>query len=142
MHALRSLMAARCRLFAAVFACALALRLAVPAGWMPVAQADGWVRLAICPGAAAADPPPMAHAMHGDAHGHASQHDHDRNRGDHAPPCAFTGLALAAALPDLTSAPPALSFAATIQPVRQALVSVGRGLAAPPPPQTGPPSLA
>jgi hypothetical protein len=140
MDTLRSLMAARHRLFLALFACALALRLAVPAGWMPVAQADGWVRLAICPGAAPAAPPTMAHAMHGDTHGHAPTHDHDR--GDHAPPCAFTGLALAAALPDLPPAPRLLPVAALPQATGYALVSVGRGLAAPPPPQTGPPLLA
>lgn len=144
MHALRSLVAARHRLFLVLFACALALRLAVPAGWMPVAQADGWVRLALCPGAAPIATQPMAHtmqAMHGGTHEHApDRHDHDR--GDHAPPCAFTGLAFAVALPDLASAPTLLPVAVSSPVTRHVLASIGRGLAAPPPPQTGPPHLA
>lgn len=125
----------------AIFACALALRLAVPAGWMPVAQADGWVRLMLCPGAGSTPMPHSAQAMHGNAHEHAPDR-HDQDRGDHAPPCAFIGLAFAAALPDLTPAPTLAPVAAPSSLIYRALVVVGHGLAAPPPPQTGPPLLA
>jgi len=140
MRALRSLTMARYRLFMAIFACALALRLAVPAGWMPVAQADGSVRLALCPGAAPIERESTTHAAHGHGHEQApASHDHDR--GDHAPPCAFSGLAFAAAVPELAPAPRLLPII-TPPPAQHALVSIGRGLAAPPPPQTGPPVFA
>ena len=139
MPALRSLTMARHHLLVVIFACALLLRLAVPAGWMPVAQADGRVRLALCPGAAPAASKHMAHVMGQRAHDHGpASHD----RGEHAPPCAFTGLALAAALPDVAPAPRLLPIVAPPPAMRRALVSIGSGLAAPPPPQTGPPPLA
>jgi hypothetical protein len=137
MHALRPLSAVQRRLLLALFACALLLRVAIPQGWMPVADAGGW-RLTVCdgmgPAAAMAAMPGMTH----NAHDRHAPPPHDQ--GDH--PCTFAGLALVAALPDL---PPALARPAVravetlTAPVR---IAIGRGLAAPPPPATGPPAFA
>jgi hypothetical protein len=133
MHALRSLTATRRRLLLALFACAMLLRIAVPEGWMPVAEANGW-QLTICSGMwpvdAMPDMPGMAH--------HKAPAGHDQ--GDH--PCTFAGLGMAAALPDLPSMP-VLPVAIAVPPLLAfGMVAIGRGLAAPPPPATGPPMLA
>lgn len=109
-----------------VLALALALKLLVPQGWMP-----GPGGLVLCPEAT-----PTAHAgIHGggkEKPGHALP--------DH--PCAFAGLGLAAApvLPVFTVASPPVILAG-ITPSRY-VVAIGRGLAAPPPPATGPPPFA
>jgi hypothetical protein len=115
----------------ALLALALFVRALVPAGWMPVAGPHG-VHLALCP-----DQAPVAHAApghHGGGeHGEAPAPDQ---------PCAFAGLGLAAdAPPPLLVIAPASIAAAPVQVLRTA-VAVGRGLAAPPPPATGPPAFA
>jgi len=121
----------------ALLACALALRLLVPAGWMPVVDAQG-LHLTLCSGSGPLEAPVAHHAMAGMAHHQHHQH-HDQGMPDH--PCAFAGLGLALAEPML----PVLALA---QPVVRALPlpialadAIGRGLAAPPPPATGPPVL-
>ncbi len=119
-------------LWALLFAGALLARLASPSGWMPVADAGG-VHLAPCDGRA----PAMPHAMAGMAH---HEHDPKSPTADH--PCAFAGLGLALAEP---LPPPRLlapSPARDLPPLARAAVAIGRGLAAPPPPATGPPALA
>jgi hypothetical protein len=119
----------------AVLALALLARLAVPAGWMPVTDADG-TRLTICTGMGPLDAP--QHAMPG-MPGHHLPGDHKQDDGDHV--CPFAGAALALAeptLPGLDLLPLALNGPV---PLLRIAVSVGRGLAAPPPPATGPPSL-
>lgn len=107
----------------------LALRLVVPQGWMLDSDGPG-LSITPCSGVAPAEP----HAMQGHAHHHhAPMPDH---------PCAFAGVAMAAALdaaPAL-AAPTALARANAPQPL--GTIAIGRGLAAPPPPQTGPPALA
>lgn len=114
-----------------VLALALALKLLVPQGWMPGAGG-----LVLCSEGMSAQAGPVVHAaMGGDAHkapGHALP--------DH--PCAFAGLGLAATpvLPAATLAPPVVPVAAVER--ASYVVSVGRGLAAPPPPATGPPFFA
>ncbi|HEU4959514.1 MAG TPA: hypothetical protein VFT56_03830 [Sphingomonas sp.] len=134
MHALRSLTVVQRRLLLALFACALVLRIAIPSGWMPVADAGGW-RLTVCdgmgPAAAMAAMPGMAHHQH-------APPPHDQ--GDH--PCTFAGLALAVALPDLVPVPVVPAPLAMAPPAVAGLVAIGRGLAAPPPPATGPPAFA
>jgi len=126
---------------------ALAVRLLVPAGYMPMAGAAG---LEICAGqnadlramSAMAGPaamPGMAmdHAMpmKGMDHGKAmpGYHDHD---------CGF-GAAIggAADLPVLILPALLAPVALPVAFVRQMLVRPGLGLAAPPPPKTGPPSI-
>ncbi|MEN2787090.1 hypothetical protein ABC969_11750 [Sphingomonas qilianensis] len=142
-------------MLAAALLCVLLARAAVPAGWMPMATADGIV-LAPCSGMgiaalpaaqmpAAMAMPTMAAdmAMPGVAAHVAHQADNQDKRhpdpaGDH--PCAGAGVsvALAAPLIDLLAAPVLLPAAA---PVARLTPAIGRGLAAPPPPATGPPVL-
>lgn len=116
---------------AVLIALALVVRALVPAGWMPVADGMG-VRLALCPGQA-----PTAHAMpsmsHGPEHGGKGLPDH---------PCAFAALGLAAG-----TVPPSLALLPRAVPVPAPIAqrdegAIGRGLAAPPPPATGPPAFA
>jgi hypothetical protein len=120
----------------ALLACALALRLLIPAGWMPVADAQG-LHLVLCSGSGPLEMP-SAHAMHG-MKGMDHRHHHDHSMPDH--PCAFAGLGVAMAEPFL----PLLALPAQVATVgldhAGATVSIGRGLAAPPPPATGPPTL-
>ena len=109
---------------------ALAARLLVPAGYMPMAGKAG---LEICAGQNA-DMPAMA-SMHGMDHGKHMPGDHDHD-------CGF-GAAIGGAA-DL----PTLILPAMLAPValpnafiRQMLGRPGLGLAAPPPPKTGPPFI-
>jgi len=105
-----------------------------PDGWMPVANASGGIEFALCPGTMPADTGmPMAHGkMHHKAPAKGQTGDH---------PCAFAGIGLADASPPMPAivAPwrPALSTPA----IDRAVTMPGRGLAAPPPPATGPPAL-
>ncbi len=117
-----------------LLACALLLR--VPAGWMPEARADGSVTLGWCSGTSH-DVPEAATALIAKAMG-------DRGEKPAKPaaeqPCAFAAAAqpLAAADPAPAILPPAPIEAPA--PARLALLP-GRGLAAPPPLATGPPSF-
>lgn len=122
----------------ALFACALLLRLIVPAGWMPVSDARG-IHVVICTGMGPVETViavPMAASVSGAHHGPADDHQ----AADH--PCVFSGLGLALAeprLPDLAVPPAVRAF--TLVAIATG-VTIGRGLAAPPPPATGPPLLA
>jgi len=117
---------------ATLLACTLLLRLLVPAGWMPSAGADGLIRITLCTGegrtAAWVD---GEGKIHDKAPAQSSAHDQ---------PCAFAGLATAldsAATPAIV--PPERLALATPRALPPA-VAIGRGLAAPPPPATGPPA--
>jgi hypothetical protein len=128
--------------FALLLGCALLLRVLIPAGWMPAA--GGGLRIELC-----ADGGAMAgfereaqrrfdQAVAGAA-GHAGKSERsDDPRKDQ--PCAFSGLALAWTQPEafglLSPAPPPAAA-----PVPALVAAVGRGLAAPPPPSTGPPAF-
>lgn len=114
---------------------ALLARGLTPEGWMPVANAAGGIEIALCNGNGPDDT--MVLTPDGKLHHKvpASGHDNDR-------PCTFAGVGMADAPPILpaivaprarASAPPALAYGAA---------APGRGLAAPPPPATGPPALA
>lgn len=137
----RLLIRARNGFLLAALLCVLIARVAVPAGWMPMAGAGGGVVLAPCSGMGAVDmtAPDMA-GMPGMPHATPDKGDrhHPDPAGDH--PCAGAGMSVALDQPALdvpkaraprpvVIAPPALATA------------VGRGLAAPPPWQTGPPIL-
>ena len=112
-----------------LFVAALFVRALVPAGWMPSSQEGRWV--SICSGAGESQ-------IWLDDQG-APHKSGDKMSGDGA--CVFAGTA---ALP--TTAQSAVSFQVaeynTAPNVVAASVTIGRGLAAPPPPQTGPPSFA
>jgi len=110
-----------------LFACALALRTWVPAGWMPTPGAHDFAIMP-CPGVDAAMAMDMAHG--------ATHHDHSRRGGD-----CFSPLLAGAALPD---PPPAIAAPSPAPPSERAtpiLVAFASGLAAPPPYSTGPPAL-
>lgn len=114
---------------------ALALRMAVPAGWMP--SGEKGFALTVCAGTETS-------TVWIDTNGKIHESDPSKS-GEHDDishePCAFAGTALALGIPDAATAP-----ALTVAPARHIAslpseVTIGRGLAAPPPPPTGPPSL-
>ena len=111
-----------------VLACALFLRVAVPAGWMPSTSGGAF---AIEPCVAAA--PAMA--------GHEGSH-HGKGKSQHAGECSFAPLQASFAE---TAQAPALSPTLADTPVpQQPLIErpFARGPPAPPPPATGPPAIA
>jgi hypothetical protein len=111
--------------------CALLVRMTVPAGWMPSVDGAGITHISLCTGAGTqeawidskgvihkSDPAPTQHSDH---------------------PCVFSGLSAALDAPTLTTIDPPVSVAIVATTLARAVASVGRGLAAPPPPATGPP---
>ncbi|MBY0582823.1 MAG: DUF2946 family protein [Sphingomonas sp.] len=117
----------------AMIACAMLLRALIPAGWMPAADARGAIHLAMCSGMG-----PQTASMD-----HTGKVHKDMPSGGHrdTQPCGFAVLGHGLDdLPILTLPMPLLRTA-SIAPGAKHAVSVGRGLAAPPPPSTGPPYL-
>jgi hypothetical protein len=137
---LRQLPAQR-RSIALLLAVALIAKLLVPVGWMPAFDGHR-VTLEMCGGYGPVSPP-MATAMKDAADAmngaHSEHRKHDKAGADQ--PCGFAALSFALAGP----AAPALE---RLPAMRERMaswvltVSIGRGLAAPPPPATGPPFLA
>ncbi len=121
------------RVALAILSCAMLLRVLIPAGWMPTSGVDGMFRISICTGMG-------AQTAWIDRDGKI--HKEAPKSGHHDPqPCGFGVLALGLDLPQASAITlPALSSVAVALITRQMLV-VGQGLAAPPPPATGPPSL-
>lgn len=141
MAMLRHLPLAHRRLLLLAVAVALCARALIPAGWMPMTGPQGVV-LALCDGsgpmlAAMA----MPHAMptkHGDGGGNGGAPAH-HDAADHQ--CPFAAAATIFAME--TPAPPVPPLAPRHQPrPTWRSVTVGQGLAAPPPPATGPPAFA
>ena len=111
---------------------AIALKIMIPAGFMPsVDPRDGAIALVLCTseGVKVVDRPPGSHQT--------GEHD---GKPAHDAPCPFA--AQGAATP-----PPAMAAFAEAEPIAHVEPSAriartvipGRGLAAPPPPPTGPP---
>lgn len=129
--------------FALLLGCALLLRVLVPAGWMPAAGGGFGIEMCADGGAVAGfareaqrrfDQAVAGAAGHEGSGGERSDDPHKDQ------PCAFSGLALAWTQPDAFGLlPPAPAPATT--PAPAPIASVGRGLAAPPPPSTGPPAF-
>lgn len=135
MARLRCLSPCRRRLLGALFALVMLVRVLVPAGWMPVADAAG-PRLALCDGASMAAMP-MPGMEPGGEHGKAPMHH--QGPSDH--PCAFAGPVAAVELPmPAAPVPPAAPRHAVT--ADHLVAGIGHGLAAPPPPPTGPPAFA
>ena len=109
----------------------LTLRALVPAGWMPAQQKGQWIT--ICSGAG------VTMAWIG-ADGKIDK-QHAPAKSEKSSHCAFAGLGMAADLSVDDVSLPAPLFVAAIVPMLATLVTVGHGLAAPPPPKTGPPAL-
>jgi hypothetical protein len=140
---LRRLTPVQRRLLLALFACAMVARALVPAGWMPSAGGglmlcDGVAPVTAAPAAMMAQPgmttqPGMHHGGHdAPVPGHPQPGDH---------PCAFAGPVAAVEAPQPGVPLPPAALRPAMPPSRLA-VSVGHGLAAPPPPPTGPPAFA
>jgi hypothetical protein len=117
----------------ALIACAMVLRVLIPAGWMPTTGADGMIRISVCTGMG-------AETAWIDRDGKI--HKEAPTSGHHDPqPCGFGVLglglnethALGVALP--------VVMADVLALVAKQTLSIGHGLAAPLPPSTGPPSL-
>ncbi|SNS52576.1 hypothetical protein SAMN06295912_10892 [Sphingomonas laterariae] len=109
-------------------ALALLMRLLVPAGWMPAT--DGRA-ITLCTGMGAVE---MWVAADGTIHEKAPVQP-----GKTTENCVFAALGVAILAPDTGTvvAPPAIAAAPAVALL--AAVAIGRGLAAPPPPPTGPP---
>ncbi len=117
---------------AALIVLALALRIMVPAGFMPSAERS--FALTICTGM-------DIQTVWMDKSGTLHKEDPSKGKSVEHQPCAFAGAATAA---DITSAVPQIAMAPVALPTpsfTKSEVSVGAGLAAPPPPAIGPPSF-
>lgn len=114
-----------------LLALALFSRILVPAGWMPAMQGQGYA-ITLCTGAGA-----LSAWVDDAGNVHKGKPVSDR-QGDH--PCAFAGIAAAAAIPAAGAAAPVIALTAMRLPRAVMESAVGRGLAAPPPPPTGPPA--
>lgn len=111
---------------------ALAMRVLIPAGYMVSPTAASPFDLVICTGQG---------AKVVDAGKDQSPAGDEQGQTHHAP-CAFAGLGVAAAPPVLATVE--IPFQTATAPGRADLrqgLAPGRGLAAPPPPATGPPEL-
>jgi len=119
----------RDRIALALLGLVLAVRVLVPAGWMPAQQGPGFA-IAMCSGSG-------AEAVWVDTEGKVHKQAPAAMGDQH---CAFAGLGAPMLGSDL---PPAIlpavraGAAPALQP---ALAAIGHGLAAPPPPATGPPA--
>ena len=113
----------------------LLLRAFVPAGYMIGTAASGTPALVLCPGVEARP----VHKMVMRGHAHAPSHDPATHRDS---PCPFAALAAPALppAPPLFAPPRAIPAEAALAPSLGA--GSARGLAAPPPPATGPPAFA
>lgn len=118
--------------------CALMLRILIPAGWMPVADAHG-LRIALCSGTGAAAGASVDASSGG--HHAATHHQKTDDKTTHTDqPCAFAGMALPWTGAELVSLPFLLPVEALASPIAMGLVAISNGLVAPPPPATGPPA--
>jgi hypothetical protein len=122
---------ARRHVFLTLAVLALALKVLIPAGFMPGPAHGAPLVLCTGHGAVAIDAADLA--------GKKSP----ANKPAPNAPCAFAGHGAAAAPPDLTPVGVAIRPPEPIlaQPLATAGLTPGRGLAAPPPPSRGPPSL-
>lgn len=107
-----------------------------PDGWMPVAKASGGIEFALCDGMGPAQPTATMSMAHGKMHHKAPAKG---QAGDH--PCAFAGIGLADATPPVPAIVAPLRPVLAAPAIDRAVAAPGRGLAAPPPPATGPPAL-
>lgn len=115
-----------------LLALTLLMRVVVPQGYMPVEAADGF-RVELCSGTEGKTIVIPGIKLNG------GQDKHDAGKS----PCDFAGAGQAAALPDVAFVPPlAPQPQAPTLSAPRAILAPGRGLAAPPPPATGPPFLA
>jgi hypothetical protein len=111
---------------------ALAVRMVIPTGWMPSTERS--FEISICTGTNMAK-------VWIDTKGIIHKSDPSKHKSGHHEPCAFAGMAMAADFPAPIAALPMLSGAGHHLLIATLPASIGKGLAAPPPPSTGPPSF-
>ena len=114
---------------------ALLARSIAPEGWMPVVNAAGGIEITICNGTGPDDR--MVIAPDGKLHRKAPANN---QQGDH--PCAFAGVGMASPPTPIAAVSAPAFFVSIVPALGHERIVPGRGLAAPPPPQTGPPALA
>jgi hypothetical protein len=116
---------------AAMIVLALAVRVVIPSGFMPSVERS--FALTICTGM-------DTQTVWLDKSGTLHKEDPSKSKSVEHQPCAFAGTAIAddASVDNLHGALPPLASA--VSAFHSIEVSVGTGLAAPPPPATGPPS--
>jgi hypothetical protein len=113
--------------------CAFFVRMMIPSGWMPTVDGAGYTRISLCTGMG-------EQAAWIDTKGGLHKSDPGKKQQETAP-CVFASLGAALDVPHLAvpDAPVTKSQDDSGQvPVSAA---IGQGLAAPPPPSTGPPIL-
>lgn len=125
----RSALRAPAGLALALAVLAISLRALVPAGYMPSGGAQGPM-LVICTSEGAKV-----------VSGHDPGVPQDGSQAAHGEHCVFAGGAVVAPPVVLATAVAAFAPAESLAPAIPRDVVPGRGLAAPPPPATGPPSL-
>lgn len=116
---------------AALIVLALAVRVVIPSGFMP--SSERGFALTICTGM---DTP----TVWMDSKGKLHKEDPSKGKSVEHSPCAFAGAAAADGVGsgNFESAPAHIASAVTVFSASE--VSIGTGLAAPPPPAIGPPS--
>lgn len=128
----------------ALIAFALFLRVLVPAGWMPVEGQIG-IRPCLPPATseAAAHPAPTHTGHHAAQPHHQPPQAPDEQQHGQPSACTFGMLAAALLAPPLTGDDiVAADYAQAPPSSRDLKARLGRALAAPPPPATGPPASA
>jgi hypothetical protein len=131
MNPLRTLSQDRTRYVAALFALVLLARILVPAGWMPSAQDGRWI--SICSGSGEAM---VFLDSAGNAHADKSGGDQHKDGS-----CVFGAASLAFDVPLVAYASIGLPLFTAAPALKPLSLAIGQGLAAPPPPKTGPPIL-
>ena len=127
-----SLASSPLRKFAAVFILmALAMRVIIPSGYMP--SSERGFALTICAGM-------DTQTVWMDKSGKLHKEDPSKGKSVEHQPCAFAGAALTADFPATAMQVAMAPVALAIPVFAKREVSVGAGLAAPPPPAIGPPS--
>ncbi len=120
------------RLSMLLIVCAMAVRFMVPAGWMPSAERS--FAVTVCTGV-------NMSTVWIDTKGKIHKSDPAKHESADHEPCAFAGMAMAADAPSSVTALPAISHISDRLVAATMPTSIGKGLAAPPPPSTGPPIL-
>jgi hypothetical protein len=118
---------------------AMTIRAVVPVGFMLSADPDRWIVVTMCSGTG-----PMQMALNLDTGEHReadAPNPHDQENAVHHAPCVFAAAATPAPPASVANLAPPMQVFADAAPKFPEGVSVGRGLAAPPPWATGPPTF-
>lgn len=123
----------------ALAALAVFLRLLFPTGFMLSPDRAALPTLVICTGQGA-----MTVAIDAQGHAHKVEADHKgdpKSDGKTSHPCTFAVATVGAVAPPLIATPAPMALAVAVSAPLLTTQRPGLGLAAPPPPTTGPPSI-